>query len=177
VWAEATFGKKRYHVGSGDDLYRRSIYTFWRRIVGPTMFFDAAKRQVCEVKPLRTNTPLHALTTLNDVTYVEAARALACRAVTEVGSITTQDSDTPQAQLEWVFEQALCRPPTEPELELLESSWSRAVAAYRADPEAAAAFLAHGQQRPPAELPQAELAALTAVCLNILNLDETLTRE
>ncbi|XZE52010.1 PSD1 and planctomycete cytochrome C domain-containing protein [Planctomycetaceae bacterium SH139] len=193
VWAEATFGKKRYHVGNGTDLYRRSIYTFWRRIVGPTMFFDAAKRQVCEVKPLRTNTPLHALTTLNDVTYVEAARALACRAFTELGNIPELAStdaqitdaqitdkhlaNPPPAQLEWVFRQALCRPPTEAELKLLRSSWLRAVDAYRADPEAAAAFLAHGQQRPPAECPQVELAALTAVCLNILNLDETLTRE
>ena len=76
VW-EASFGRKRYSQAKGRALHRRSLYTFWRRIVRPTMFFDSAKRQVCEVKPLRTNTPMHALITMNDVTYVEAARSLA----------------------------------------------------------------------------------------------------
>ena len=79
IWAEATFGKKRYSQDKGEKLYRRSIYTFWRRIVGPTMFFDVAKRQTCSVRTVRTNTPLHALTTLNDITFVEIARALAQR--------------------------------------------------------------------------------------------------
>ncbi|MEM9660172.1 MAG: DUF1553 domain-containing protein, partial [Planctomycetota bacterium] len=74
VWAEATFGKIKYAPDHGEDLYRRSLYVFWRRIVGPTMFFDAGKRQTCEVKPTRTNTPLHALTTLNEPGFVEAAR-------------------------------------------------------------------------------------------------------
>ncbi|MFG0262212.1 MAG: PSD1 and planctomycete cytochrome C domain-containing protein, partial [Novipirellula sp. JB048] len=74
IWAEATFGKIRYQADSGDKLYRRSLYTFWRRIVGPTILVDAAKRQTCEVTTSLTNTPLHALTTLNDVTYIEAAR-------------------------------------------------------------------------------------------------------
>ncbi|MEZ6135782.1 MAG: PSD1 and planctomycete cytochrome C domain-containing protein [Pirellulaceae bacterium] len=77
IWAEATFGKIKYQVDEGESLYRRSIYSFWRRIVGPTVFFDAAKRQTCEVQPNLTNTPLHALTTLNDVTFVEAARVMA----------------------------------------------------------------------------------------------------
>jgi hypothetical protein len=76
VWEEATFGNKRYVQGKGEDLHRRSLFTFWRRIVAPTMFFDAANRAVCTVKPLRTNTPLHALNTLNDPTFVEAARLL-----------------------------------------------------------------------------------------------------
>lgn len=89
VWAEATFGNKKYDQGHGEDLYRRSLYTFWRRIVGPTVFFDAAKRQTCSVKEARTNTPLHALTTLNDITYVEAARAMAQRVLQddEFGSL------------------------------------------------------------------------------------------
>ena len=79
VWEEATFGSRKYSQVHGEGLYRRSLYTFWRRIVGPTVFFDSAPRQVCAVKLPRTNTPLHALTTLNDITYVEAARALATR--------------------------------------------------------------------------------------------------
>ena len=79
IWEEATFGNKRYQQDTGESLYRRSLYVFWRRIVGPTMFFDGANRQTCSVKTVITNTPLHALATLNDTTYVEAARALAQR--------------------------------------------------------------------------------------------------
>ena len=75
IWEEATFGQKRFTLARDNDLYRRSVYTFWRRIVGPTVFFDSAKRQFCEVKQQLTNTPLHALTTLNDITYIEASRA------------------------------------------------------------------------------------------------------
>ena len=77
VWEDATFGQIRYTQEKGDSLYRRSLYTFWRRIVGPTMFFDVSNRQGCTVRSGRTNTPLHALVTMNDVTFVEAARALA----------------------------------------------------------------------------------------------------
>ncbi|MCH2209590.1 MAG: PSD1 and planctomycete cytochrome C domain-containing protein [Lentisphaerales bacterium] len=79
IWSEATFGKIKYKQDTGKDLYRRSMYIFWRRIVGPTMFFDNAARQVCDVKMHLTNTPLHALVTLNDTTYVEAARVMAER--------------------------------------------------------------------------------------------------
>ncbi|HND52678.1 MAG TPA: DUF1553 domain-containing protein, partial [Pirellulaceae bacterium] len=74
IWEDATFGQIRYEQEHGEALYRRSVYQFWRRIVGPTVFFDVANRQTCTVKLARTNTPLHALVTLNDVTYVEAAR-------------------------------------------------------------------------------------------------------
>ncbi|RPH38889.1 MAG: DUF1549 domain-containing protein, partial [Planctomycetota bacterium] len=77
IWEEMTFGIIRFQQDKGEALWRRSLYTFWRRTVGPTNLFDAASRQVCTVRPSRTNTPLHALTLLNDVTYVEAARALA----------------------------------------------------------------------------------------------------
>lgn len=77
VWEEATFGARKYVRSKGDDLRRRSLYTFWRRIVGPALFFDTGSRLVCSVKPLRTNTPLQALATANDITYVEAAQALA----------------------------------------------------------------------------------------------------
>ena len=66
VWQDATFGKRTYSLSKGNDLYRRSLYTFWRRIIAPTMFFDTASRQTCSVNMSRTNTPLHALTTLND---------------------------------------------------------------------------------------------------------------
>ena len=75
IWEEATFGKIRYIQDHGEALYRRTLYTFWRRIVGPTMLFDNSPRQTCSVKASQTNTPLHALTTLNDITYMEAARS------------------------------------------------------------------------------------------------------
>jgi len=77
VWEEATFGNKRYSQDHGESLYRRSLYVFWRRIIGPTLFFDVANRQTCTVKTPRTNVPLHALLTLNDLGYVEAARVMA----------------------------------------------------------------------------------------------------
>ena len=78
VWEESHLsGEKKYTRSKGDDLRRRSLYTFWRRIIGPTMFFDTGSRLVCSVKPLRTNTPLQALATANDITYIEAARSLA----------------------------------------------------------------------------------------------------
>src|SRR5690606_27976023 len=79
VWEEATFGNKQYQQDHGAKLYRRRLYTFWRRIVGPTIFFDSASRQTCTVNQTRTNSPLHALTALNAITYVEAARAMARR--------------------------------------------------------------------------------------------------
>ncbi|MDB6152688.1 MAG: hypothetical protein JWL90_1141, partial [Chthoniobacteraceae bacterium] len=86
VWEDATFGQIKFTQDHGEALYRRSLYIFWRRIVGPTLFFDVSSRQNCAVKTGRTNTPLHALVTLNDVTYVEASRALAERMLKEGGA-------------------------------------------------------------------------------------------
>ena len=81
-----SFGNIRYEQDHGEKLYRRSLYTFWRRTTPPTMLFDVASRQVCTVTQSQTNTPLHALTLLNDVTYLEAARALAERVMREANS-------------------------------------------------------------------------------------------
>ena len=82
IWEALAITKERdftYPASSGKDLYRRSLYTFWRRTVGPANMFDASNRQTCRVRSATTSTPLHALTTLNDPTWVEAARALAER--------------------------------------------------------------------------------------------------
>ena len=79
IWEEMSFGQIRYDQGHGEDLYRRSLYTFWRRTVGPPDLFDTPARQACTVRQVRTNTPLQSLILLNDVVYVEAARALAQR--------------------------------------------------------------------------------------------------
>lgn len=174
VWAEATFGNKVYRQGTGEDLYRRSLYTFWRRIVGPTVFFDSAKRQVCEVKPLRTNTPLHALTTLNDVTYVEAAKGLAVR--TMQATVTEQD-DLFRQRIGFAYSTVLARQPNSLELETWKRSYERVQAELQNSPEDIGKLLSAGELQAPAELDSTELAAWTVLCLNLLNLDESLTRE
>lgn len=167
VWEEATFGTKRYQQDQGDALYRRSVYTFWRRIIGPTPFFDAAPRQVCVVKPTRTNSPLHALTTLNDITFVEAARVLAERVMTE----------SSEKRIERAFGLVLSREPNAAELRVLNGSLTRLRKSYAADAAAAKKLLAVGASKRNEKLEVVEHAAMTSVCLAILNLDEALTKE
>jgi hypothetical protein len=167
IWAEATFGTKVYQLGKGDDLYRRSIYTFWRRIIGPTIFFDAAKRQTCEVKPNRTNTPLHALTTLNDVTYVETARALAERAMHQ---------ETAEQRVVWAFRTLLARHPSEHETTILLRRLAEYVEYYREHPEMAEQLLSVGESERSERLDSAEHAAYTAIANTLMNLDELLVR-
>ena len=170
VWEDATFGKKSYPQGHGGDLYRRSVYTFWRRIIGPTGFFDTATRQTCTVGVGRTNTPLHALTTLNDVTYVEAARALA-----EI-ALQADDPDD-AARLDRIYRRVLARRPTADERKVLLAGLARLCEQYTSDPAAAKALLAVGESARDEALGPAEHAAWTALGLTILNLDETLTKE
>ncbi|MDF1861717.1 MAG: PSD1 and planctomycete cytochrome C domain-containing protein, partial [Verrucomicrobiales bacterium] len=169
IWEEATFGKKTYTQVKGEDLYRRSLYTFWRRIIGPTMFFDSAKRQICEVKTARTNTPMHALATLNDVTFVEAARALAERVM--------KAEPQEQARLELIGKLILARTPSDEELTIWKRGLQRAHQTFKADPAAAAAFLKNGESARDESLPAAQHAAYANLCLMLLNLDETLTKE
>ncbi len=169
VWDEATFGKRRYTPGTGKDLYRRSLYTFWRRIIGPTVFFDTARRQVCEVKSLRTNTPMHALTVYNDVTYVEAARAFA--------QLLLQTAPDDAARLALAGKRALCRIPRPEEEAVWRKTLAKAAAAFDAEPESARKLLTLGDSPRDARIPENEHAAWTLLCLNLLNLDETLTKE
>lgn len=169
IWEEATFGNKVYKADKGESLYRRSLYTFWRRIVGPTMFFDTPSRSVCSVKPMRTNTPLHALATLNDVTYVEAARALAQRTLVAGGS--------PEERVERVFQLVLARSPAPAEKQVLLASLERLRKQYGERPEAAAKLLAVGESPRKAEIDPVEHAVYAGLCLAILNLDEALTKE
>ncbi|HVK17345.1 MAG TPA: PSD1 and planctomycete cytochrome C domain-containing protein [Fimbriiglobus sp.] len=169
VWEETTFGLKKYSQGHGDDLYRRSLYTFWRRIVGPTMFFDAAARQTCTVKQARTNTPLHALSTLNDTTYVEAARALAQRAM----KAETGDAE----RIALAVRLVLAREPSVAEAKVLLAGLDRLRKQYKTDPAAAKKLLAVGESKRDEKLDAAEHAAMTGLCLTILNTDEALTKE
>jgi mono/diheme cytochrome c family protein len=170
VWEEATFGGKRYQQDHGDALHRRSVYTFWRRIIGPTPFFDTAPRQTCVVKPTRTNSPLHALTTLNDVTYVEAARALAERVLTAVGP-------EPEPRLDLAFRLVLARQPNSEEKSVLLAALARLRREFADDPTAAKKLLAVGESKRNDKLDVIEHAAWTALATALLNLDETLTRE
>ena len=168
VWEEATFGQTKYVRDSGEALYRRSLYTFWRRIAPPTMFFDSAGRTVCTVIPSRTNTPLHALATLNDTTYVEAARVLAGNALTGDGPDT--------ARLELIFRRLLARAPAAAESDILLHGLARHRAQFAAAPASATQLLAVGESPTDATLPPVEHASWTAVCLAVLNLDETLNK-
>lgn len=168
IWEEATFGTKRYTQDHGEALYRRSVYTFWRRIVAPTEFFDVATRQTCAVKPSRTNTPLHALVTLNDITFVEAARALAQQVLT-----TAKDDD---GRIDLAFRRVLARMPSERERQVLKAGLARLRTQY-ADPAVAKKLLAVGESPRDEKLSLTDHAAYTALCLTILNLDEALTKE
>ena len=169
IWEEATFGFIRYEQGHGDALYRRSVYTFWRRIVGPTEFFDTSARQTCSVKPSHTNTPLHALTTLNDITYVEASRKLAERVM-----LATAD---PAARLDMAWRLVMSRFPNANERALLLSSLDRLRSVYQSDPGAALKLSSVGESKRDAALDPSEHAAYAALCLEILNLDEAMTKE
>jgi hypothetical protein len=170
IWEEATFGTKRYQQDQGAALYRRSVYTFWRRIIGPTEIFDSAARQTCIVKPTRTNTPLHALTTLNDVTYVEAARALAERVLMSAGP-----SD--EERVELAFRLVLARRPKAEEKKVLLGTVARVRREFTADPTAAKKLLTVGESKRNRKLDAVEHATFAALCTAILNLDEALTKE
>jgi hypothetical protein len=169
VWEEATFGNRRYQQSTGAALYRRSVYTFWRRIIAPTMFFDVASRQTCTVKQRRTNTPLHALATLNDKTYVEAARALAER-------VLHREADDKE-RIDLCFELVLARKPTGEERGILRAALQRLRRQFASDPSAAKKLLAVGASKRDEKLDAVEHAALAVLCHTILNLDEAVTKE
>ncbi len=169
IWAEATFGKIKYKPDSGKKLYRRSLYLFWRRIVGPTTFFDVAKRQTCEVKPPRTNSPLHALVTMNDVTYVEAARVFAERIVSE----NKDDAE----RIRFAFRQVIGRDASDREVAVLSRKLAELRATYKNNKDDATKLASVGAAPRNAELDASEVAAFTALCNLVFNLDEVITRE
>ncbi len=172
VWEALAITKERdftYPQSTGSDLYRRSLYTFWRRTVIPANMFDASNRQTCRVRSAATSTPLHALTTLNDPTWVEAARVLAEHCVKG-----RPDLD---ARLSHAFRQVVGRPLSERDLHVLRRTFERQAAIYRADADAAKALLSVGAAKRDESLDLTDHAAMTAVCLAILNLDEAMNRE
>jgi hypothetical protein len=172
IWEALAITNERdftYPASSGKDLYRSSLYTFWRRTVGPANMFDAGNRQTCRVRSATTSTPLHALTTLNDPTWVEAARALAEKSMR--GSNGVDD------RLSKAFRLVMCRKPAEFDLKILRRAYDKQAAMFAKDIAGARSLLAVGESKRDETLDVVEHAALSAVCLAILNLDEALTRE
>jgi hypothetical protein len=176
LWEEMAFGdgfsEQAYVQGHGADLYRRTMYTFWKRTVPPPTLatFDAPDREKCTGRRPVTNTPLQALITMNDPTYVEAARVLAARALSEGGKAT-------DARLALMFKLATARKPTASELVVLRELVKQQLAHYRANVSAAEALLKVGEAPLEDKLDRAELAAWTMVSNTILNLDEVITKE
>ncbi|MBI5760556.1 MAG: DUF1553 domain-containing protein [Planctomycetales bacterium] len=159
-------------VEHGDNLYRRSMYTFWKRTVAPPtmMTFDASGREMCLVRESRTNTPLQALTLLNEVTFVEAARRLAERVLHDARA-------TPADRIMLAFRLATSRPPRPAEFDVLRRGLDTHLAHYRAHREAALELLRTGESPRDESLDPAELAAYTAIAGLLLNLDEAITKE
>lgn len=165
-------GYNVYVAGQGDDLRRRSLYTYWKRSVPhPAMLlFDAPFRETCTLRRPRSNTPLQALNLMNDATYVEAARFLAQRMMLEGG-------DTVDSRITLGFRLLLARQPQPQELAVLRAAVERAQKDFQADTEAAKALLAVGEAGLDANLDVADLAAFTTACSTLLNLDEAITKE
>ncbi len=162
---------RNYTQDKGESLYRRTLYSFWKRMAPPPNLdvFNAPSREVSCVRRERTNTPLQALVTLNDPQFVEAARFLAESALRESGS---EDGKA----LEYIVLKALGRAPSDKEKSILLASSKDFLKHYNAKPEDAAALLAVGELKPSGAVPPPTLAAWTMVCNQVLNLDETLNK-
>jgi hypothetical protein len=155
----------------GEKLYRRSLYTYWKRTAPPPSLaaFDAPNREVCTIERSATTTPLQALVLLNDVQFVEASRAFAERALRRAES-------GDDARLRWLFAEGVSRPPAAAELAVLRGALTRERARYARDPAAAAAFLSAGESPRDAGFPAPEHAAWAQVATLVLNLSEAITR-
>ena len=170
LWQEIATDTE-YTQSHGDDLYRRSLYTYWKRTVAPpTMLtLDATTREACTVQRTRTNTPLQALALMNDITFVEAARVLAQRLMTDVeGSMTDR--------LVNAFVAATARKPHAAELEVLQRRFNRSLENFRNDPSSAELLIHAGESAVDTKSDACELAALTTVTSLILNLDEVVNQ-
>ncbi|HTA29408.1 MAG TPA: DUF1553 domain-containing protein, partial [Candidatus Cybelea sp.] len=168
----ANYPGTTYTESDGQDLYRRSLYTFWKRTVPyPTLsIFDVPDREVCVVQRSKTDTPLQALALMNDPVQLEAARKLAERMLLEGGPTARQ-------RLQFAFELATARAPRPEEQQPLAALLEKRLAAYRDDPEAAKAFISVGASKPDPTLDPVALAAYANLASLILNLDETITRD
>jgi len=174
LWKELTGSD--YTPDTGLNLYRRSLYTFWKRTVTPPTMsaFDASPRETCVVRETRTNTPLQALALMNDVTFVEASRVLAQRVL----STDELPAEAPPAErIARAFRLVLARAPADEELGILTAAFESHRQNYAARAEAARQLTGAGESPSPAEANAADLAAYTTVASLIFNLDEAITKE
>jgi mono/diheme cytochrome c family protein len=174
VWeAVAMIGSntRDYRRDSGDKLYRRSLYTFWKRAAPPASMdiFNAPTREVCTVRRERTNTPLQALVTLNDPQFVEAARWLAQTTLKEAG-------DKEEGRIDFMARRLLCRPLRAEEMKVVQASLKDLLAHYKANAEDAKKLLAVGEAKVDPKLDTATLAAWTMLANEMMNLDEVLNK-
>jgi hypothetical protein len=171
IWNEVSLnGGLRYPQDKGEKLYRKSMYTYWKRSAPmPNMLiFDAPSREKCVVQRARTNTPLQALVTLNDPQFVEAARALAQRLI--------QSESADANRIELAYQLCTSRSANERELAVVQQLLAEQRKRFAASPESATKLLAVGESQRDELIEPGEHAAWTVIAQLILNLDETLTR-
>ncbi|APZ94254.1 DUF1553 domain-containing protein [Fuerstiella marisgermanici] len=172
LWEAVSYGGDlSYQPDNGEGLYRRSLYTYWKRQSPPPalLAFDAPTRETCTVNRPRTNTPLQALVLMNDVTYVEAARAMAQR-IMELPSGNTAD------RIEFAFRLATARTPVAKETQVLQRIYEQQLKRFENNPQAALDLLSAGESQRDPSLDTAHHAAWTTVASMILNLNETITK-
>lgn len=176
IWEDMAFGDvysmQRYEQSHGQDLYRRTMYTFWKRTAPPASLitFDAPDREKCTARRTNTNTPLQALVLMNDPTYVEAARALAQRVLQEAGTDAGE-------RIRYAFRLVTAREPNPKEMQVLRDLAETQEGRYRKNPNAAKQLLKVGESEADKKLDPRELAAWATVTSVLLNLDETITKE
>ncbi len=172
LWEEVSAKGYKYVVGSGSELYRRSLYTFWRRTIPPPsmMNFDSSAREMCSVGFSVTNTPLQALNLMNDPQFLEAARMLGQRMIKEGGQ-------TPSDRIQFGHRLILSRSPRREALQVLQSSHSEYLEYYRTEPQKAKELISVGASKSDPNIASSELAAMTVIANVLLNLDETVTKQ
>jgi len=183
TWDELNvYGNLRnYKHDTDSGLHRRSLYTIWKRTAPPPnmILFDVPAREVCRVTRARTDTPLQALDLMNDVTYLEAARALAqkmLRFQPQHPAPETRDQ-LARAQLEFAFMSVLGRNPNAAEMDILQRGLAKRLAYFEKEPEKAKKLISEGDLPNDAKFTPAQIAAYTMVASTILNLDETINKE
>ncbi len=170
LWAELS--DQAYPQDHGDKLYRRSLYTYWKRTSPPPTMsaFDASSRESCIVRQTITNTPLQALDLMNDVAFVEAARVLAQR-------IMAEGNAAPQDRISRIFSTVTGRQPSPAEARILVDAFNYQLDTFQSKPDAAPKFASQGEFPRDQKLDVRQLAAYTALASLVMNLDETLTKE
>ena len=170
-WEHLNFPKRTWAPDENDNQYRRGLYVHWQRsFLHPSMLaFDAPSREECTAERNISNTPMQALTLLNDPTYVEAAKAYAIRIIAEGGSDNEE-------RVRWAFRQAVLREPSPEEVSVLQNIFTKHRESFSTDPDTTSNLLQIGLLDMPDNVAAEELAAWTSVARIILNLHETITR-